>query len=540
MKVHFLGAAREVTGSCFMIEYHEGRFAVDCGLHQGGSDADIRNRETKLYKPKEIDFILVTHAHLYHTGLLPRLVSEGYNGPVYCTPPTKDLMYLMLLDSAHIQEIETQWKNRKRQRHGEEKVEPLYTQGDVEKAITLIRDVEYDHPFNPNPGVEVTFRDSGHILGSALVEIQMTGNTNPTKLIFSGDIGRTAQLIVKDPYTPEKGDFLFMESTYGNRDHKNEQESLEELAEAIDYSYKNGEKVIIPAFAVERTQEIIYCLHLLHRDGRLPEDMMVYVDSPLAIKVTEIFHQYTQYFDEDAQNILKVKQDPLHLPQLRFTKTTEESIKINSVNKPSIVISASGMADAGRIKHHLRHNLWREGASVVFVGYQAQGTIGRRLVDGARKVRIFGEEIAVKAKIFTINGFSAHAGQSQLLEWLSHFRSPNLQVFLIHGEYQAQKALADLIRDRFNYPVYIPDRLEEWLLVKGETPKLMKEAALIPPVDWDKILRDLATYVEMLRMKRKQLESLSLDEQNDLREQIVRLESLIALYTGESKGESLR
>ncbi|MEK7827472.1 MAG: MBL fold metallo-hydrolase, partial [Thermodesulfobacteriota bacterium] len=387
MKVKCMGAARTVTGSCFILEAAGRRFAIDCGMHQGNAEIDKRNWDVDIYDPHAIEFMLMTHAHMDHSGLLPRLVQKGFHGKVYMTPPTSDLLKIMLLDSAHIQEMEAQWKSRKRLRHGDADATPLYTQKDAMAAFPLFSAVTYGEAFSPAPGITVTFRDAGHILGAAMVELAVLENGAPSSVVFSGDIGRPAQLLMQDPTMIEEADFLFMESTYGNRNHKDEAESRNELAEAIAYSYARGEKVIIPAFAVERTQEMIYSLHLLAKEGRLPADMPVFVDSPLAIQATEIFRRYRDYMDAETKRLFANGEDPLNLSQLRFTPSTQESMEINNAVGPAVVISASGMADAGRIKHHLRHNLWREGASIVFVGFQAQGTTGRKIVDGAKKVR---------------------------------------------------------------------------------------------------------------------------------------------------------
>jgi len=380
MKVKFLGAANTVTGSCFIVETTDSRFAVDCGMHQGGAETEKRNWDVAAYDPAHIDFFLITHAHIDHSGLLPRLVAHGFRGPVYATEPTGELLKILLLDSAHIQEVEAEWKNKKMRRNGKRSdCLPLYTKKDAQAVFPLIRTNNYDEQFIPVAGVEVKFKDAGHILGAAIAEILIEENGKRSKLVFSGDIGRPDQLLMKDPSSVCEADFLFMESTYGNRNHKGEKDSLNELAEAINYSYGRGEKVIIPAFAVERTQEILYSLHLLAKAGQLPQNMPVYLDSPLAIRATEIFRRYSSWLDSETQLLLKQGQDPLALPQLKFSLTTEQSIQINELQEPAIVISASGMADAGRIKHHLRHNLWREGASIVFVGFQAEGTTGRRM-----------------------------------------------------------------------------------------------------------------------------------------------------------------
>lgn len=524
MKIKFMGAARTVTGSCYIMETNGHRFAVDCGMHQGNAEIEKRNWNIEAYEPETIEFCIITHAHIDHSGLLPRLVKSGFRGPIYTTPPTKDLLEILLLDSAHIQEMEALWKSKKQVRHGENHVEALYTQRDAEAAIHQLKPLAYDKPFSPFSGLEFTFRDAGHILGASMAEVIIQENGSKSKLVFSGDIGRPAQLLVEDPTIQSTADFLFMESTYGDRNHKNEAASLNELAEAITYSYKRGEKVIIPAFALERTQEIIYSLHLLNKDGRLPKGMPVYVDSPLAIKATEIFRRHTDYLDENTQALLKKGENPLDLPQLRFTETTEESMAINTTPGSAVVISASGMAHAGRIKHHLRHNLWRPGASIVFVGFQAQGTTGRKIIDGAQKVRVFQEEIAVKAKIFTINGFSAHAGQTQLLEWLSNFKNPNMQVFLVHGEKEGQKVFADLIRERFHFQVTIPDYLDEITLKPGVAVERVKHPEKAAPrINWDFIFADLESKFHHLQEKKPGLEAKSWVEQTEVRDTLLDL-----------------
>ncbi len=524
MKIKFMGAARTVTGSCFILETKGHRFAVDCGMHQGNAEIERRNWDVDIYHPDKIEFFLITHAHIDHSGLLPRMVQKGFRGKIYTTPPTRDLLEIMLQDSAHIQEMEAQWKSKKNLRHGEVPTTPLYTRKDAEKTVPLFEVRSYDQPFEPFPGLKINFKDAGHILGASLLEIQMEEKGVPVKLVFSGDIGRPAQLIIKDPSIVTEANFLFLESTYGNRNHKDEEASLDELAEAIQYSYGHREKVIIPAFAVERTQELIYSLYLLAKDGRLPKDMPVYVDSPLAIRATEIFRKHADYFDEETRNLLKRGEDPLSLPQLHFTETTEASMAINEVRGPAIVISASGMADAGRIKHHLKHNLWREGASVVIVGFQAQGTTGRKIVDGAEKVRLFNEDVAVKAKVYTINGFSAHAGQSQILDWLSHFENRGMQVFLVHGEYSAQQVLAGLIRERFGFKVFIPDYLEETLLKPGEELKRTEyPEKAAPRIDWNYLMGEMETRMAQIRDRQKKLEARSWVEQTEIRDKLTEL-----------------
>ncbi|PKN19418.1 MAG: MBL fold hydrolase [Deltaproteobacteria bacterium HGW-Deltaproteobacteria-6] len=518
MKIKFLGAARTVTGSCFIIETDQARFAVDCGMHQGSDTIERRNLDTTPYDPARIDFFIITHAHIDHSGLLPRMVQHGFSGPIYATEPTGDLLNILLLDSAHIQEVEAAGKNKRYARTGmKTDAVPLYTVKDAEAVTPHIKTRKYDETFSPGPGISVRFQDAGHILGAAMVELFIEENGETSKLVFSGDIGRPRQLLMKDPCPVREADYLFMESTYGNRNHKGEQESLEELASAIRYSYKNGEKVVIPAFAVERTQEILYSLHLLLRDGKLPKDMPVYLDSPLAIKATEIFHHYHSYLDGETQILLKNGEDPLRLPNLKLSVTTEESVRINETREPAIVISASGMANAGRIKHHLRHNLWRSGASIVFVGFQAEGTPGRKIVDGAKKIRIFNEDIAVAAKVFTINGFSAHAGQDQLLDWLKGFQNKGMQVFLVHGESSAQDNLASLIREKFGFSVTIPDYLEEIRLKPGRPIEEIKPSvAAVAQINLSPLLADLKIKLDDVGGKMGKFQTLSSSQQAEI------------------------
>ena len=518
MKIKFLGAAQTVTGSCFVIETGKVRFAVDCGMHQGSAQVEKRNWNIDPYDAAHMDFFVITHAHIDHSGLLPRMVKQGFSGPIYATEPTGDLLEILLLDSAHIQETEAAGRNKRMQRAGmKADAVALYTKKDAEATLPMIQPRPYNEIFSPAQGIRVRFLDAGHILGAAIVELFIEEQGATTKVVFSGDIGRPNQLLMKDPTSLSDADFLFMESTYGNRNHKGEAESIDELAEAIAYSYRNGEKVVIPAFAVERTQEILYSLHLLSKDGRLPKDMPVYLDSPLAIKATEIFRRHSAYLDAETQALLKKGEDPLKLPQLRFTPSTEESIRINERQEPAIVISASGMANAGRILHHLRHNLWRPGASVVFVGFQAQGTNGRKIVDGADRVRIFNEEIAVGARVFTINGFSAHAGQTQLLDWLTSFQNKKMQVFLVHGENSAQETLAALIREKFGFAVTIPEYLEEiQLKLDGRIEEFKAPRVEEPPVDVTLLLDNLQKKIGEIQSRRKNISSLPPSEQAEV------------------------
>lgn len=531
MNVTFLGATRTVTGSCYVLDTKECRFAVDCGLHQGSSTIEKRNLNDEKYDPANLEFIVISHAHIDHTGLLPRLVKKGFKGKIHCTRPTLDLLEIMLLDSANIQEMEAEWMSRKLLRKGKKPVEALYTKEDAEATLPLLVPHDYNEPFSPKEGVRINFKDAGHILGSAFIECWLENHGDPKKIVFSGDIGRPRQLIMRDPSIVETADFLFLESTYGNRNHKDEDKSFDELAEAIAYSYQKGEKVIIPAFAVERTQELLYVLYLLRKDGRLPADMPVFVDSPMAIRATKVFTQHTEYLDRQTRELLDKGENPFELPNLKFTLSADESKAINTLAGPAVVISASGMANAGRIKHHLKNNIWKPGVSVVFVGFQAQGTTGRRIVDGAESIRLFGEDFAVKARIFTINGFSAHAGKDQLFDWLEHFRSQQMEIFLVHGEYSGQKIFAEEIRNRFGFPVHIPDYLDTCTLVRpGEVIEQPRgEERVRPAVDWEYVLQDAEEKFGELKARLIRPPDMTWETQTDLRDRLLDLNRDLSL-----------
>ncbi|MHC1701540.1 MAG: MBL fold metallo-hydrolase RNA specificity domain-containing protein [Humidesulfovibrio sp.] len=554
MKINFLGAAQAVTGSCYILETGGHRFSVDCGMHQGNIEIEKRNLNLDGYRPEELDFILVTHAHIDHIGLLPRIVAEGFKGKIYATPPTRDLMQILLLDSAHIQEMEAEQRRRKGERRGNKSPQPPYTAGerrskdavqapytaserrgsyleqplyitaDAMATFPLITPIEYNKTFEPAPGIRVTYRDAGHILGSAFIEVEYMEQGKPTKIIFSGDLGRPNQLILPDPSTGGSADYVFLESTYGDRDHKSAETSREELAAAIAYSYKNREKVIIPAFAVERTQQILYTLFLLSEEGKLPKDMPVYLDSPLAIQATEIFRNHPEYFDDKTKALLKAGKDPLALKNLRFSQTSEESRAINNESGPAIVISASGMANAGRIRHHLRHNLWRKGASIVFCGYQGEGTPGRKIVDGAKSITIFGEEIAIAAKVFTIGGFSAHAGQTEIMQWLKTFDGKGTKVILIHGEVRALNKLSMLIQNQLGMEVHVPNYLEELTLEPGKVmvPVVDVDKAL-PRIDWDFLLSDSRTLYAEFQKRMEQAKDKPWVAQTEIRDRFLDL-----------------
>ncbi|MDQ7031348.1 MAG: MBL fold metallo-hydrolase [Desulfonauticus sp.] len=530
MKIKFLGAARTVTGSCFILSYNGRRFAIDCGMHQGNREIEKRNWNIEEYDPKHLDFIIITHAHIDHSGLLPKVVKEGFKGKIYLTPPTADLLDIMLADSAHVQEMEVEWKKKKKVRRGDNSttlIEPLYTQEDVDNTLSFFEKVDYGQKVCPFPGLEFSLYDAGHILGSASVKLTLQQEDRAYDFVFSGDLGRPHQLIVNDPTYFEQADFVFMESTYGDRDHKDEGQTREELLDAIWYAYKNGEKVIIPAFAVERTQEILFILHLLYREDKLPKDMPIFLDSPLAIRATEVFKKHYRYFDELGKSLLQKGDSPLDLPTLKYSLSTQDSMRLNNFNQPAIIISASGMAHAGRIKHHLKHNLWRDGASIVFVGFQAKGTTGRKIVDGAKSVKIFGEQVAVRARVYTINGFSSHAGQSQLLTWLGHFKNKNLKVFLVHGEEEKQNILATLIKKRYSFSVHIPEYLEECEIALDRVQGRVPEEKRISLVNWDYLFAELKEKITSLEQHKEFLAKLDLIDQTDVRDEILDVISLL-------------
>ena len=534
MKISFLGAARTVTGSCHFIEAAGARFAVDCGMHQGNPAIEERNRQSGLYRPREMDFILLTHAHIDHSGLLPLLAAEGFKGNIYCTHPTLDLAALMLEDSAHIQEMEQEWKQSHDKRRGTKRDsdKALYTTEDARKAVTLLRPVDFDKTFEPHPGIKVTYRYAGHILGAAFLDLEITEGGQTTRLVFSGDLGRPGALLLHDAEHPNPPDWLFVESTYGDRNHRGESDTLEELAQAIAYSYSHGEKVIIPSFAVGRTQELLYSLILLRERNQLPADMPIFVDSPLAIRATEVFEKYAQTLHTPELQGISPKDGSYNI---HFTLNTEESQALNVLQGPAIILSASGMCNAGRIKHHLKHNIWREGASIVFVGYQAVGTLGRKIVDGAESIRLFNDDLAVAAKVFTINGFSAHAGQSQLLDWILPMSKAGSRIVLIHGEPKAQEALADLIKknsSRDDVEVFIPDYLEDMTLEPGRkvAVELFNTAKARPRVDWDFLIADMDARLAQLRERRSRAEQLPWEEQTELRDRLSEISRELAVF----------
>jgi len=460
MKLTFIGAAQEVTGSCFLVETDGLRFLVDCGMFQGGRETRERNLVAWPFEPREIDFVLLTHAHIDHSGLLPRLCALGFRGPVFTTTATVDLLSVMLLDSAFIQEGE--WARAERRRGRKDGragavSPPLYTVAQAEASLEQLKGVAYDEETRPHASVRCRFRDAGHILGSAIVEVWVTEAGRTRKLVFSGDIGQPGRPIVRDPTPIDDADVLLVESTYGNRLHRPLDKTTDELVTVIEDTLRRRKgNIIIPAFALGRTQELLHLLVDLCRQGRLPR-LQVFVDSPMANKVTEITWQHKEFLDDETRALLSLRKSHPEWMDLRFTRSVDESMALNRIKAGAIIISASGMCDAGRIKHHLRHHLGRPECAIVIIGYQAVGTLGRRLVDGEKNVRIFGEEIAVRAGIHTIGGLSAHADQAALLGWLGGFTRAPARTFVVHGEAQTALGFAELLNRKLGWRAEAPE-----------------------------------------------------------------------------------
>lgn len=467
MEVFFHGAAGEVTGSCARVVHDGGSFLVDCGMFQGGRDAAAKNLRALDFDLKSIDFVLLTHAHLDHSGLLPRLVALGWRGPVFCTRATVDLLEVMLLDAGYIQEKEAEWatrRKRERRSRSATNAAPLYTVEQARTSLARLRGQSYDEPFSPQAGLTVCFRDAGHILGSAIIEIEASVEGEARKLVFSGDLGMPARPVLRDPVRIRRADYLIVESTYGNRAHRAIESTEAELVGVLqDTLVRRRGNVVIPAFAVGRTQEVIFMLADLARRG-LVGPLEIVVDSPMASAVTEVTFEHDHLWDDETRSLRDWMSANADRIRVRFVADVEESIALNARMAGLIIISASGMCEAGRIKHHLAHNLPRKECSVVICGFQAGGTLGRRLVDGARSVTLFGRRVPVHASIHTVGGLSAHADQPALLDWLSGFEQAPGKTFIVHGEAEAADRFHDAIVERFGWSgvtVAVAGRREE-------------------------------------------------------------------------------
>ena len=463
MKLSFFGADQCVTGSCHCLEVNGKRILIDCGLQQGRDD--IGNCDLP-FAPNTIDYVLVTHAHIDHTGRIPLLVRQGFQGQIWTTRLTARLMEIMLIDSAHIQQSDAEYENRKNQRAGRPPVEPLYTVEDAQRVQGYVHTRRYGVPFELCEGVTVTFSDAGHLLGSASITIDATENGVTKTIVFSGDIGNLNQPIIRDPVLLTRADYVVMESTYGDRDHVEVWSYTSELAKVIDRTLGRGGNVVIPAFAVGRTQEILYFLRRIKQESLVQsvKDFPVYIDSPLASKATTIFcGDLRGYLDDEALALVKDGTDMFSFPGLRLTESLEESKQLNADPTPKVIISASGMCDAGRIRHHLKHNLWREECTVVFVGFQSPGTLGRSLLEGAESVKLFGEEVSVQAEIVNFKGLSSHADRTHLLEWAQSFENP-AHFFVVHGDREVAPYFADSL-ERLGLSAHAPQYTEVYDLI---------------------------------------------------------------------------
>lgn len=510
MKLTFWGAARTVTGSAFLLESKNNKVLIDCGMFQGGRALQQLNEQNFPFRAEEIDYVLLTHAHIDHSGLIPKLYKHGFRGKVLATDATVDLCRIMLPDSGHIQEVENEWLNRKRSRASLPPLEPIYTVQDAEKCLDLFEPVGFNRTLEITPEISARYNVAGHILGSAFLEVWVGLNGQKKKIVFSGDLGNKNRPIVRDPDFVEEADLVVVESTYGNRIHEPRGETYNKFKEIVIKTVERGGKIIIPAFAVGRTQEVIYALNSMVNNREIPL-VPVYIDSPLAISATKVFEQNPHCYDEEAAALLAAGDNPLDFPNLEFTLTAEKSKKLNEDKSPCIIISASGMADAGRIKHHLKHNLWKPETSVVFVGYQAQGSLGRRIVDGNKKVRILGEEIFIQAEIYSLEGLSAHADQEGIMDWLAKIKAPLEKIFLVHGEKEEYTALKQRIETELKLEVAVPKRGESYDL----SSKLEKDFAKIEKFeemdDWqlaDQLYNDLCSLEdEYEKFREKILES---------------------------------
>ena len=457
MKLTCIGATHEVTGSCHLLEACGKNILIDCGMEQG---ADLYENQEIPVSAGEIDYVLLTHAHIDHSGKLPLLCKQGFSGDIVTTFATSDLCEIMLRDSAHIQEFEAEWRNRKAKRSGEEEYEPLYTMADAEAAVKLLAPIDYNQKITLCDGIEVRFNDMGHLLGSASIEVWITEGEVSKKIVFSGDVGNVNQPIIKDPQKVKEADYVVIESTYGDRTHGTERpDYVKEFARILRETFAKGGNVVIPSFAVGRTQEILYFIREIKENDLVPEypEFEVYVDSPLAIEATQVFNKNVKScFDEDAMKLVEVGINPLVFPGLKLSVTSEDSRAINFDPKSKVIISASGMCEAGRIRHHLKHNLWRPECTICFVGYQAVGTLGRKLIEGAECVKLFGENITVNAHIETMKGISGHADMNGLLDWLKGFETIPARVIVVHGEDQVTDSFAQLVEDTIGCPAFAP------------------------------------------------------------------------------------
>ena len=470
MNIEFFGAVKMVTGSNYLLTTESYKILVDCGMFQGSNEMERMNSNPFPYDPADIDIMILTHAHIDHSGRIPKLVKDGFRGKIVCTKPTYDLCQIMLKDSGKIQESDAEWENKKRLRAGLDPVEPLYTMEDAEISLKYFEPYFYDQRIVLNDDIAIRFKDAGHILGSSILELWVHEKGESTKIVFSGDLGMPNRPIIKNPEFIEDADYLIIESTYGDTIHEPFESSTKVLIDIINRTALRGGTVLIPSFAVGRTQELIYELNKYYDYENVDEYMKIpiYIDSPLAINATEVFQKNASSFNDKTREMILKGDNPFTFSNLRYIKSQEESMTLNKSDYPKVIISSSGMATAGRIRHHLKHNLWNPLNSLIFVGYQAEGSLGRILLDGAKKVKLLGEEINVALEIYDIEGFSGHADQNVLLNWISQFKIKPKKIFIVHGEEKPASTLANLISERFNIEAIIPSIGDKFNIKKND------------------------------------------------------------------------
>ena len=458
MHLHFLGANRQVTGSRYVLEACGRRVMIDCGLVQERQFVS-RNWDAPPVDPKSIDWLVLTHAHLDHCGLTPRMVSQGFDGPIIGTEPTAELAEIIMLDSAHIHEEDAAYKKRRHEREGRtgpRPVVPLYTTADATAAVNLLEGARYNEPVKLCDQISVTFHDAGHILGSSIVELVVTEDGTTRRLIFSGDLGQWDKPLIRDPSLLDDADYIIIESTYGDRSHRDAGDVVDQLAAVINETAKRGGNLVIPTFAMERAQELMYHVGRLVHEDRIP-DLPVFLNSPMAVDVTEVFRKYPDYLDAETHALFAAGQPPLRFPGLTLVRSIAQSKALNTRGGSNIIMAASGMCTGGRIKHHLKHNIGREDSTILFVGYQANGTLGRLILQGREEIRIFREKHPVRAKIAQIHGFSAHADREDLLHWLANFKQPPKRLFITHGEEDAAIALSQTVESKLKWSTTVPE-----------------------------------------------------------------------------------
>jgi metallo-beta-lactamase family protein len=462
IKLQFLGAAQNVTGSRHLLQVNGTRILVDCGIYQERQFKE-RNWEPFEVPPNSIDAVLLTHAHLDHCGLLPKLVKEGFKGKIYCTEATSEIARIILLDSAKLQQEDAEFKRKRHEQEGRKgpyPEVPLYTSADAEACFPMFQTVQYKQPLQIRPGIEAIFYDAGHVLGSSVIKVRIGQNSQQRSILFSGDVGRPNRPILNDPELVQEADYILIESTYGDRIHEEPQEIKNKIAEVINSTKKAGGNIIIPSFALERSQEVLYYINELLLDDEIPH-LMVFLDSPMAAGITKVFQRHRELYDKEMVELVQNNESPFDFPGLKIVGTTQESKAINHIKGTIIVIAGSGMCTGGRIKHHLVNNITRTESTIMFVGYQADGTLGRRIVDGEKEVRILGQQYPVKARVTRINGFSAHADKEELFEWLNKLKKPPKKLFVVHGEAENAHKFADYITEKTGWQVTVPAYKDE-------------------------------------------------------------------------------